>query len=56
MIARKQYNELYSKIYDAYADSMLKDEYVRSTLGETLDYLIRLQRMGAVTADETSVL
>ena len=56
MIARKQYNELYSKIYDAYADSMLKDEYVRSTLGETLDYLIRLQRMGAVISDETSVL
>ena len=56
MIARKQYNELYSKIYDAYADSMLKDEYVRSTLGETLDYLIKLQSMGAVIADETSVL
>ena len=55
MIARKQYNELYSKIYDAYADSMLKDEYVRSTLGDTLDYLIRLQSMGAVTADELTI-
>ena len=51
MIARKQFDELYTKIYDAYADSILKDEYVRSTLGDTLDYLIKLQSMGAVTAD-----
>ena len=51
MLARKQSDELYTKIYDAYADSILKDEYVRSTLGDTLDYLIKLQSMGAVTAD-----
>ena len=43
MIARKQFNELYSKIYDAYADSILKDEYVRSSLGDALDHLILLK-------------
>ena len=43
-----QFDELYSKLYDAYADASLKDEYVRSTLGDVMDYMINLRqvRMG----------
>ena len=42
-MTQKQFDELYVKIYDAYADSILKDEYVRSTLGDALDHLILLK-------------
>jgi len=39
-MTKEQFNELYRKVYDAYADSALKDEYVRSTLGDALDHLV----------------
>ena len=42
-MTQSQFDELYIKLYDAYADSMLKDEYVRSTLGDALDHLIKIQ-------------
>ena len=42
-MTKTQFDELYIKLYDAYADSMLKDEYVRSTIGDALDHLIKLQ-------------
>ena len=42
-MTKKQFDSLYTKIYDAYADSILKDEYVRSTLGDALDHLILLK-------------
>ena len=41
-MTKEQFNQLYTKVYEAYADSMLKDEYVRSSLGEALDHLIQL--------------
>ena len=41
-MTKEQFDNLYTKVYDAYADSMLKDEYVRSTLGDALDHLIKL--------------
>lgn len=41
-MTKQQFDELYTKVYEAYADSMLKDEYVRSSLGDTLDHLILL--------------
>ena len=42
-MTKTQFDELYIKLYDAYTDSMLKDEYVRSTIGDALDHLIKLQ-------------
>ena len=42
-MTKSQFDELYIKLYDAYTDSMLKDEYVRSSLGDALDHLIKLQ-------------
>ena len=42
-MTQTQFDELYTKLYDAYTDSMLKDEYVRSTIGDALDHLIKLQ-------------
>ena len=42
-MTQTQFDELYIKLYDAYTDSMLKDEYVRSTIGDALDHLIKLQ-------------
>ncbi len=41
-MTKQQFDELYSKVYEAYADSALKDEYVRSTLGDALDHLVQL--------------
>ena len=42
-MTKEQFDSLYTKVYEAYADSMLKDEYVRSSLGDALDHLINLQ-------------
>ena len=42
-MTQTQFDELYINLYDAYTDSMLKDEYVRSTIGDALDHLIKLQ-------------
>ena len=43
-MTQEQFDNLYTKVYSAYEDSMLKDEYVRSTLGDALDHLIELRR------------
>ena len=48
-MTRQQFDELYTKVYEAYADSMLKDEYVRSTLGDALDHLVRLNELSKTT-------
>ena len=40
---KEQFDELYTKVYEAYANAILKDEYVRSTLGDALDHLIKLK-------------
>ena len=44
-MTKQQFDELYTRVYEAYADSMLKDEYVRSSLGDALDHLINLQQI-----------
>ena len=46
---RKAFNELYETIYKAYAISTLRDEYVRSTLGDVLDHLILLEKHKLIT-------
>ena len=39
----QQWNELYTKLYVAYEYAGLKDEYVRSTLGDALDHMILIK-------------
>ena len=50
-MTKEQFDSLYTKVYAAYEDSMLKDEYVRSSLGDALDYLIQLNQLktGTIT-------
>jgi hypothetical protein len=42
-MTRKEWDELYIKLYDAYEFAGLRDEYVRSTLGDALDHMINLK-------------
>lgn len=42
-MTKQQWDELYTALYKAYEDSMLKDEYVRSTIGDALDHMILLK-------------
>ena len=42
-MTKQQFDELYTKVYEAYADSILKDECVRSSLGDVLDHLILIK-------------
>lgn len=44
-MTRKEWNELYIKLYEAYEYAGLRDEYVRSTLGDALDHMNHLRRM-----------
>jgi hypothetical protein len=41
----QDWNELYRKLYDAYDYAGLRDEYVRSTLGDALDHMIHLKEL-----------
>lgn len=43
-MTRDEFSELYTKIYAAYDYAGLKDEYVRSTLGDALDHMILLRK------------
>lgn len=42
-MSKQQWDDLYIALYKAYEDSMLKDEYVRSTIGDALDHMILLK-------------
>ena len=39
-MTQTQWDDLYTSLYEVYAKSILRDEYVRSTLGDALDHLI----------------
>ena len=39
-MTQTQWDDLYTSLYEVYVKSILKDEYVRSTLGDALDHLI----------------
>jgi hypothetical protein len=36
-----EWNQLYSKLYDAYSYSANRDEHIRKNLGEMLEYMIK---------------
>ena len=42
-MTQEEFDSLYTKIYDAYADSFSKDEYLQSTLEDAMDHLLNLQ-------------
>jgi hypothetical protein len=42
-MTQTQFDKLYTSIYEAYEFAALKDEYVRSTLGDALDHMISAQ-------------
>jgi hypothetical protein len=48
-MTRDQFRKLYTTVYDAYEQASLKDEYVRSTLGDVLDHLILLKEKNLLT-------
>ena len=45
----EQFHTLYTTVYEAYEQAALKDEYVRSTLGDVLDHLILLKEKNLLT-------
>lgn len=46
---QQQFDKLYTTVYDAYEQSALKDEYIRSTLGDVLDHMILLKEHKLIT-------
>ena len=50
-MTQTQFNELYTAVYEAYELAGLKDEYVRSTLGDALDHMILLKQQKLVYPD-----
>lgn len=40
---QNQWDELYTSLYTVYELASLKDEYVRSTIGDALDHMILLK-------------
>ena len=42
-MTRQEWDDLYVKLYSAYEFAGLRDEYVRSTLGDALDHMIALK-------------
>ena len=50
-MTQTQFDDLYKAIYEAYELASLKDEYVRSTLGDALDHMILLKQQKLVYPD-----
>ena len=49
-MTQNQWDDLYTSLYEVYVKSILKDEYVRSSIGDALDHMILLkERMKNVT-------
>jgi hypothetical protein len=42
-MTQTQWDRLYTTLYAAYEYASLKDEYVRSTIGDALDHMILLK-------------
>ena len=49
---QSQFDKLYLAIYEAYEFAALKDEYVRSTLGDALDHMILLKQQKLIRPDD----
>ena len=51
IMTQTQFAKLYTAIYEAYELAGLKDEYVRSTLGDALDHMILLKQQKLICPD-----
>ena len=51
-MTQTQFDELYMAVYEAYELAGLKDEYVRSTLGDALDHMISLKQQKLIRPDD----
>jgi hypothetical protein len=52
LMTQTQFDELYMAVYEAYELAGLKDEYVRSTLGDALDHMISLKQQKLIRPDD----
>lgn len=52
LMTQTQFDELYTAVYEAYELAGLKDEYVRSTLGDALDHMISLKQQKLIRPDD----
>ena len=51
-MTQTQFDKLYTSIYEAYEFAALKDEYVRSTLGDSLDHMILLKQQKLIYPED----
>ena len=51
-MTQTQFDQLYTAVYEAYEQAALKDEYIRSTLGDVLDHMILLKQRKLITPTE----
>jgi len=49
---QSQFDKLYTASYEAYEFAALKDEYVRSTLGDALDHMILLKQQKLISPND----
>ena len=49
MMTQTQWDDLYTSLYEVYEKSMLRDEYVRSSIGDALDHLILIKEKKLIT-------
>jgi transcriptional regulator of acetoin/glycerol metabolism len=54
IMTQTQFDKLYTAIYEAYELAGLKDEYVRSTLGDALDHMILLKQQKLICPDHAT--
>jgi hypothetical protein len=48
-MTKTDFDNLYTTVYEAYEQAALKDEYIRSTLGDVLDHMILLKQHNLIT-------
>jgi len=48
-MTKEDFAVLYTNVYKAYEQAALKDEYIRSTLGDVLDHMILLKQNNLIT-------
>jgi hypothetical protein len=48
-MTKTDFDKLYTTVYEAYEQAALKDEYIRSTLGDVLDHMILLKQNNLIT-------
>ncbi len=55
IMTQTQFDKLFDLLHEAFAFAALKDEYVRSTLGDALDHMILLKQQKLIRPDNETV-